>query len=179
VRPLDVGGKMKNYEEYDDHHALKNNLYGAHKKIDLHGVEYSSWVPAAGNGNSVTLIISVPDGGSSGWRPPKKNSSLIIISVPDGGSSGWRPPNEKSSFVIISVPDGGSSHWIPPKANSSFIIISVPDGGSSDWRPPKKLPETSNVLSSSSDVHVVMSFLLQRPAVPESSSAMGKTTLVI
>jgi hypothetical protein len=179
VIPLDVGGKMKNYEEYDDHHGLKNNLYDA-QNIDLDDVLDSSWVPAAGNGNSVTFIISVPDGGSSGWRPPQKNSSLIIISVPDGGSSGWRPPKENSSFLIISVPDGGSSHWRPPKANSSFIIISVPDGGSSRWRPPKKLPETGNVLtSSSSEVHVVMSFLLQLPAVPESSSAMGKTSLVI
>ncbi|KAH9560832.1 hypothetical protein CY35_06G128100 [Sphagnum magellanicum] len=170
VIPLDVGGKMKNYEEYDDHHGLKKTLYDAHKKIDLHGVLDSSWVPAAGNGNSVTFIISVPDGGSSGWRPPKKTSSLIIISVPDGGSSDWRIPKENSSFLIISLPDGGSSHWRPPKANSSFMIISVPDGGSSDWRPPeenslmisvpdggssrwrppKKLPDTESILSCSS-----------------------------
>ncbi|CAM6075040.1 unnamed protein product [Sphagnum tenellum] len=169
VIPLDVGGKMKNYEEYDDHHGLKNNLYDA-QKIDLHDVLGCSWVPATGNGNSVTFIISVPDGGSSGWRPPQKNSSLIIISVPDGGSAGWRPPQKNSSFLIISVPDGGSSHWRPPKANSWFMIISVPDGGSSDWRPPeenslmisvpddggssrwrppKKLPDTENILSCS------------------------------
>jgi hypothetical protein len=82
--------------------------------------------------------------------------------------------------LMISVPDGGSSDWRWPEENS--MMISVPDGGSSRWRPPKKLPETGNVLtssSSSSEVHVVMSFLLQGPAVPESSSAMGKTTLVI
>jgi hypothetical protein len=78
---------------------------------------------------------------------------------------------------MISVPDGGSSDWRPPEENS--MMISVPDGGSSRWRPPKKLPETGNVLTSSREVHVVMSFLLQRPAVPESCSAMGKTALVI
>jgi hypothetical protein len=99
----------------------------------------------------------------------------MIISVPDGGSSDWRPPEE--NWLTISVPDGGSSDWRPPEENS--MMISVPDGGSSRWRPPKKLPETGNVLTSSREVHVVMSFLLQRPAVPESSSAMGKTTLVI
>jgi hypothetical protein len=148
VIPPDVGGKMKNYEEYDDHHGLKKNLYDAHKKIDLHGVLDSSWVPAPGNGNSVTFIISVPDGGSSGWRPPKKNCSLIIISVPDGGSSHWRPPKAKSSCMIISVPDGGSSDWRPPEENS--LMISVPDGGSSRWRPPKKLPDTENIFSCSS-----------------------------
>jgi hypothetical protein len=78
---------------------------------------------------------------------------------------------------MISVPDGGSSDWRPPEENS--MMISVPDGGSSRWRPPKKLPETGNVLSSSSEVHVVMSFLFQRPAIAESNSAMGKPTLVI
>jgi hypothetical protein len=119
------------------------------------------------------MIISVPDGGSSDWRPQEENS--LMISVPDGGSSDWRPQEEKS--LMISVPDGGSSDWRPPEEN--WMMISVPDEGSSRWRPSKKLPETGNVLTSSSEVHVVMSFLLQRPAVPESRSAMGKTTLVI
>jgi hypothetical protein len=217
---LNVGGKMKNY---DDHHALEK-LDDAWKQVHLHGVHDSSWVPTIGNRNSFNfmifvpdggssgwrppkdqntfiivsvpdsgssgwrppkdqnlfIIISVPDGGSSGWRPPKDQNSFIIISVPDGGSSGWRPPKDQNSFTIISVPDGGSSGWRPPKRNS--LIISVPDGGSSRWKPPKRLPETGkNILSCrSNEAHIVMSFLfLQRPALAESSSAMGKTTLVI
>ncbi len=219
---LNVGGKMKNY---DDHRSLKK-LDDAWKQVHLHGVHDSSRVPTIGNGNSFDFIIfvpdggssgwrpptdqnsftiiSFPDGGSSGWRPPKDQISFIIISVPDGGSSGWRPPKDQNSFTIISVPDGGSSGWRPPKDQNSFIIISVPDGGSSGWRPPKrnsliisvpdggssrwrpptKLPETGkkklSCSSRSSEAHIVMSFLfLQRPALAESSSAMGKTTRVI
>jgi hypothetical protein len=175
---LNVGGKMKNY---DDHRALKK-LDDAWKQVHLHGVHDSSWVPTIGNGNSFNFIIFVPDGGSSGWRPPKDQNKFIIVSVPDGGSSRWRPPKDQNSFTIISVPDGGSSGWRRPKRNS--LIISVPDGGSSRWKPPKTLPETArNILtcsSRSSEAHIVMSFLfLQRPALAESSSAMGKTTLVI
>jgi hypothetical protein len=219
---LNVGGKMKNY---DDHRSLKK-LDDAWKQVHLHGVHDSSWVPTIGNGNSFDFIIFVPDGGSSGWRPPKDQNSFTIISFPDGGSSGWRPPKDQISFIIISVPDGGSSGWRPPKDQNSFTIISVPDGGSSGWRPPKdqnsftiisvpdggssgwrppkrnsliisvpdggssrwrpptKLPETGkkklSCSSRSSEAHIVMSFLfLQRPALAESSSAMGKTTRVI
>ncbi|CAM6047144.1 unnamed protein product [Sphagnum compactum] len=197
---LNVGRKMKNY---DDHHALEK-LDDAWKQVHLHGVHDSSWVPTIGNGNSFNFIIFVPDGGSSGWRPPKDQNTLIIVSVPDGGSSGWRPPKDQNSFIIISVPDGGSSGWRPPKDQNSFTIISVPDGGSSGWRPPKRnsliisvpdggssrwkppkrLPETGKYIlscsSRSSEAHIVMSLLfLQRPALAESSSAMGKTTLVI
>jgi hypothetical protein len=197
---LNVGGKMKNY---DDHRALKK-LDDAWKQVHLHGVHDSSWVPTIGNGNSFNFIIFVPDGGSSGWRPTKDQNTFIIVSVPDGGSSRWRPPKDQNSFIIISVPDGGSSGWRPPKDQNSFTIISVPDGGSSGWRPPKRnsliisvpdggssrwkppkrLSETGkNILSCSSrssEAHIVMSLLFkQRPALAESSSAMGKTTLVI